>query len=133
VIVIDASAVVDLLVGSQKASAIRSALAKEAVLHAPEMLDPEVLSTLRRHRARGECSPEVADQAVVELGELRIVRHRHGPFRSHIWRLRGRCSAYDGCYVALADSLGASLLTTDARLGRAAEGLVDVIALGPAA
>ncbi|MGI8577955.1 MAG: hypothetical protein ACR2KG_08565 [Nocardioidaceae bacterium] len=62
------------------------------------------------------------------MGELALVRHRHLVLRRRAWELRDRCSAYEACYVALAETLGADLLTTDDRLGRAAHGLVNVVA-----
>jgi predicted nucleic acid-binding protein len=55
------------------------------------------------------------------------VRHGHGGLRARVWELRDRCSSYDACYVALAESLEAQLVTTDARLSRAATGLVTVV------
>ena len=80
---------------------------------------------------RGWLAAETAGRAVDELdelGELALVRHRHDALRRRVWELRDRCSAYDACYLALAETLGAGLLNTDARLGRAAHGLVDVAA-----
>jgi predicted nucleic acid-binding protein len=67
-------------------------------------------------------------RAVEDLGDLALVRHRHAALRARAWELRDRCSSYDACYVALAEMLGARLLTTDARLGRAARGLVELAA-----
>ena len=60
--------------------------------------------------------------------KLALVRHRHAALRRRAWELRDHCSAYDTCYVALAELLGAGLLTTDTRLAAAARGLVDVTA-----
>ncbi|MEJ7707529.1 MAG: type II toxin-antitoxin system VapC family toxin [Nocardioidaceae bacterium] len=77
--------------------------------------------------ASGWLAVDAGSRAVDELGELALVRHRHNALRRRAWELRDRCSAYDACYVALAETLGAELLTTDARLGRAAHGLIDVI------
>jgi predicted nucleic acid-binding protein len=127
VIVIDAAATADLLLGTPRAASVRSALAAENDLHAPELLDPEVLSAVRRWLLRGVLTSAKAGRAVDEFGQLPIVRYPHSPLRARVWALRSRFSAYDGYYVALAQALGATLLTTDARLIEGAKRLVDVV------
>jgi len=128
VLVLDASAAVDLLLGTERALGIAQVLGSVTEAHAPELIDPEVIAVVRRWTLRGWLAVETGGRAVDELGELALVRHRHVALRRRVWELRDRCSAYDACYVALAESLGAELLTTDARLVRAAHGLVDVVA-----
>lgn len=96
-------------------------------MHAPELIEPEALSAIRRWLSRGWLTHEVADRAVTELGELAIVHHGHAALRPAVWSLRDRCSPYDACYVTLALLLGARLLTTDERLRAASEGLVPVM------
>lgn len=128
-IVLDASAAVDLLLGTERASGIAQVLRSVSEVHAPELLDPEVVAVVRRWTLRGWLAVEDGGRAIDELGELAVVRHRHAALRRRAWELRDRCSAYDACYVALAETLDAQLLTTDARLSRAAEGLVGVAAL----
>lgn len=125
-IVIDASAATDLLLGTDRAAAIVHALRSVQEIHAPELIEPEVLSVVRRWTLRGWLSAERGRRAVDELGELTLVRHRHSGLRLRAWELRDRCSAYDAFYVALAEVLDAELLTTDDRLCRAASGLVRV-------
>jgi len=126
VIVLDASAAVDLLVGTDRAAAVAQALRLGGELHAPELIDPEVVAVIRRWTLRGWLAVDKSERAVIELGELPVVRHRHAALRRWAWELRDRCSAYDAFYVALAEALGAKLLTTDTRLAAAARGLVGV-------
>lgn len=126
-IVLDASAAVDLLLGTDRAAGLRKVLRTVTEVHAPELIDPEVVAVIRRWTLRGWIDAETGGRAVDELGELALVRHRHATPRRRAWELRDRCSAYDACYVALAETLDARLLTTDTRLGRAVEGLVDVV------
>jgi len=127
VVVLDASAAVDLLLGTERASGVAQVLSSVSEVHAPELIDPEVIAVVRRWTLRGWLTVEAGGRAVDELGELALVRHRHVALRRRVWELRNRCSAYDACYVALAETLGAELLTTDARLRRAAYGLVDIV------
>jgi predicted nucleic acid-binding protein len=127
VIVVDASAVVDLLLVTSRGPWVAAALARRPEAHVPELLDPEVLAVVRRWRHRGWIEPHAADRAVDELGDLAVVRHGHAPLRARMWAVRDRCSPYDACYVALAESLDAELLTTDDRLARAAGGLVPIV------
>jgi predicted nucleic acid-binding protein len=126
VIVVDASAVVDLLLNTDRAKNVAAALDGAGEMHSPELIEPELLSVVRRWLSRGWITQEVADRAVARLGELAVVHHGHAILRPSVWSLRDRCTTYDACYVALAQLLDARLLTTDERLRTAAEGLVAV-------
>ncbi len=125
--VLDASVVVELLMASPAgAGAMGRLVTAQAVLHAPELLDVEVLHVLRRARSRDQLTPQRAEQALRLLESLPITRHAHGALRRRCWQLRANLSAYDATYVALAEGLGAVLMTRDERLARA-PGLAAVI------
>ena len=94
--------------------------------HAPHLIDPEVLNSLRRVRARGMASGERAAAALADFFELPLFRHAHVPLRRRIWELGDRFTAYDASYVALAEMLGAELVTSDGALARSASSLVAV-------
>ena len=125
-IVLHASAAVDLLLSTERAPLVARALGTVSEAHAPELIDPEALAVIRRFTQRGWIGVPAGERAVSELGELALVRHRHNTLRARVWGLHDRASAYDGCYLALAEQLDAQLLTTDARLARAARGLVEL-------
>jgi predicted nucleic acid-binding protein len=121
VIVLDASAAVDVLLSRQPradwvAGWLRGAGGE---LHCPGVLDVEAASALRRLTLRGELPSKRGEQALGLLTALDIVRHSEAPFLSRIWALRHVLSAFDAAYVALAEALDAPLITTDAALGRA--------------
>lgn len=119
-IVVDASAVVELLLRTPRAHRIEARLLDPPVsLHAPHLLDVEVAQVLRRFAARNRLSTLRGAASLSLLDQFPLLRHPHRPLLSRIWALRHNLTAYDACYVALAEALGATLVTTDARLGAA--------------
>lgn len=129
-IVLDASAAIEFLLATATGEGIRERMGAAGwSVHAPHLIDPEVLQVLRRKCASGEVEPERAEGAVVDLGDLRLRRYPHGPLTAAAWALRENVTAYDGMYVALASLLDAPLVTTDERLSRTPGGpAVEVIA-----
>lgn len=81
-----------------------------------ELLDLEVVSALRRLCAAGTLTAERAEAAVIDLRDLRVQRVSHRPLLARCWELRKNVTVYDAAYIALAESLDASLLTADRRL-----------------
>ncbi|WBB57767.1 type II toxin-antitoxin system VapC family toxin [Streptomyces sp. WMMC500] len=118
-IVVDSSAVVDLLVdtGTRGKAAARH-LAGESLLWAPYLIDTEVASVLLRLERAGMLAGEETTRAVTDYRTLPIRRHEHLPLLERVRQL-GSVRSYDAFYVALAEGLDAPLLTSDARLARA--------------
>lgn len=85
----------------------------------PDLLRVEVVSVIQRQLAIGTLSLEQADQAVNDLVELPITVYPVSPLVPRAWELRENVTAYDACYVALAEALDCTLLTADLRLSRA--------------
>ncbi len=116
-IVPDASAVLEVLLGTAAAPEIQERLfAGRESLHAPHLLDLEVTQVLRRYVLGGELTPQRGKQALADLADFPILRYPHDLFLSRIWALRHNATAYDAAYLALAESLAAPLITCDARL-----------------
>lgn len=120
-IVLDSSAAVDYLLGYERLGPwVRDRLVVEQWdVHAPHLIDIEVLGVLRGLVNRGELEPATGREVAEALGQLRIRRHPHVHLLSRIWELRDNVGAHDAAFVALAEALDASLLTTDLRLARA--------------
>lgn len=117
---VDASSILPYLVEvGNDSDWIAEQLRDESAFYAPELIDPEALSGLRRLVLQQVISAGAATQAVSELLNARIVRYPHRPFVSRAWELRGQLTPYDALYVALAEALDATLVTTDRRLARA--------------
>jgi predicted nucleic acid-binding protein len=123
-LVVDASAVTELLLGRPAGEPVAAALqAHDFDLHAPQLVDVEVLSALRRVVAAGHATPGRAAEAVADLLDLPLRRYPHEDLVPRIWALRENFSAYDATYLALAEVVaeeGAPLVTADGRLARAA-------------
>ena len=114
-IVLDASAVIELLLGTGPKIAARIARPGET-LHAPHLVDVEVAHVLRRLQLGGELDEERGRQALEDLTDLDVERYGHHDFLPRVWELRRNATAYDAVYLALAEALRAPLLTLDARL-----------------
>jgi predicted nucleic acid-binding protein len=120
VIVLDASALVELLLGTQAGRSIGVRIADpEVALHVPHLADVEVTQALRRYVREGEIDSASAVSALEELRSLDLERHAHEPLLDRVWGLRENLTAYDAVYVVLAEVLGATLVTCDGRLARA--------------
>ena len=128
-IVLDASAAVELLGDTQAGKRIAARLSTERILHAPHLLDLEVVSAFRRQFALGGVEAERVAGALMLHRKLRILRHPHYPYLDRIWDLWHNFSAYNACYLALAEALGATMLTRDKALASARlhRGNVEVI------
>lgn len=88
-------------------------------LHSPHLIDVEVASALRRLVATHAVSAERGREALDVFLGFAIMRHAPRVLIERVWALRGSLSAYDACYVALAEALDVALVTTDDRLARA--------------
>lgn len=118
-IVLDTSAVIELLLNLPLGVAVRQRLADPDVqLHAPQLLPVEVVQVLRRRVAAGITTTDDASYALDALVDLDISLHDHVLLINRAWELRENITAYDAMYVALAELLDAPLLTADATLAR---------------
>jgi predicted nucleic acid-binding protein len=117
VIVPDASVILELLLQTPEADRIESRLlGKGESLHVPELLDVEVAQVLRRYEARGELTARRGREALEVLSRFPLQRYAHTALLPRVWALRTNLTAYDAAYVALAEGLGATLITRDRRL-----------------
>jgi predicted nucleic acid-binding protein len=119
-IVVDASVVVTAIsVGGVEGDRSRSRLIEADDLHAPHLLDLEVVSVLRRRSHLGDINDEGVQVALGALHDLRVTRYPHLTLLPRIWELRVNLNPYDAAYVALAEVLRCPLVTGDRRIGGA--------------
>lgn len=117
-IVVDSAAIVDALTAVQGSEDLRDRLARDE-LHAPTLVDLEVVSALRGLTLGGDLSAGRAEDLLTDLDDLTIERWPAADvLRRRAFQLRHNVSAYDAAYVALAEALECPLVTRDARLGR---------------
>lgn len=116
-IVVNASALLEVLLNTPAASRVAERLFAEGeTLHAPRVLDLEVAQVLRRYARSGRLDGQRGLQALEDVVDLPLFRYPHDLFLTRIWELRDNVTAYDAAYIALAEALGAPLLTRDAAL-----------------
>jgi predicted nucleic acid-binding protein len=118
-LVVDASCLYEVVVDSVDGEAVRARLADDEDHAAPHLVDAEVLSLIRRDHLRGVLDPTAARQSVEDLSAWPGLRYGHRALLERAWELRATVRSWDALYVALAEALGATLVTLDARLARA--------------
>ena len=118
--VVDASAILELLLGTERAERVAArVLTPEERVDAPHLLDVEVAQALRRLVYLDELTVVRAEQALDDFASLVIERHSHRDLLPRMWQLRDSLTAYDAAYVALGEALDTPVLTCDAKLSRA--------------
>lgn len=118
-LVVDASCLYEVVADGTFAESVRRRLAVDPDQAAPHIVDIEVLGVIRRDHQLGKLDATAAAQAVEDLRDWPGERFGHQPLLDRVWALRGTVRGWDATYVALAEALGATLLTLDARLAAA--------------
>jgi predicted nucleic acid-binding protein len=120
IVVADASAIVEYLLRTERATSIESVITGvDSDLHIPALCDVEVCSALRRALLENRISEERATEALADYLDLPLSRHGHLMLIERVLQLRRNFSAYDATYVALAEYLKATFVTEDRSLARA--------------
>ena len=117
--VCDASAVVTVLLDSGSAGEWLARRLATAELYAPALLPFECSNVIRRHELGGLISSDQAAQAHADLLDLPVELFPYVSVAHRVWQLRRTITSYDAAYVALAEALGAPLITVDRRLAEA--------------
>jgi predicted nucleic acid-binding protein len=120
VIVVDASVLAPALADDGEDGDLARERLRGEQLTAPELVDLEVVSTLRRAARAGRLTERRSAQALADLAALPLRRVPHLPLLSRVWDLRDNLTAYDAAYVALAEAFNVLFLTADGPLERAA-------------
>jgi predicted nucleic acid-binding protein len=132
-LVVDTSAVLDALVSREPALQLVERLADDGDLHAPHLIDIELLHALRRLASNGDITDDRAADARGDFADLALIRYPHEPLSERIWELRHNLTAYDAAFVTLAEALDSPLVTCDARLASAPDHRATVELFGPSA
>ena len=126
-IVVDASALFQVLDRGSDGDRIEARLFHPAQpICAPHLIDAEIAHVLRKHVLATKITEARAQAALQDFLALRLARFSHTPLLPRVFALRHTMTAYDALYVALAESLDATLVTRDERLARAAVGVCAV-------
>lgn len=120
-IVLDASVLANALADDgTDGDTSRRALREAREMTAPDLIDVEVASVLRKRWLQGSLTDQRLSTAVVHLQRLEFERVPTLRLVRRALGLRANISCYDACYIALAEALGCELLTADKRLSTAA-------------
>ena len=119
-IVLDASVLFEIVADTPRSDSLRMRLAQEDDQSAPHLIDAEVLHVIQSRLRHGDLDNTAATQAIEDLRTWPGERWSHQALLLRAWELRHNIRGYDALYVALAEGLGATLLTLDTRLSRAA-------------
>lgn len=129
-VVADASALVELLLRTPSAGPVEEVVTDRlSDLHVPALCDVETAAALRRLSLAGALDDVRREEALSDYSDLPVTRHGHLALLPRVLELRLNFSAYDATYVALAERLGANLLTGDRRLSRAVGTHTDLAVL----
>lgn len=119
-IVVDACVVANALADDgSRGDAARLILREAGAVAAPDLVDVETASVLRKRWLAGDLTAHRFRSAVDDLIDLPLDRYPSHPFMRRAYELRANVSAYDSAYVALAEVLDCPLVTLDERLARA--------------
>ena len=118
-IVVDTSAIISVLAGQPRVARLVDRVINDGDLHAPHLIDVEFQHALRRLVVAAAISDDRAADARMDFADLTIVRYPHVSLADRMWELRHNVTASDAAFLALAEALGAPLVTCDARLARA--------------
>jgi predicted nucleic acid-binding protein len=129
-LVVDASCLVEVLTGGPAADEVAQVLAADEEHAAPHVVDVEVFGVLRREFLHGRLDPTAAGQAVEDLRAWPGERYGHRLLLARAWELHATVRGWDAMYVALAEALAATLVTTDRRLGAASGPRCRILAVG---
>lgn len=120
-IVVDASAIIEVLLNTATGDVLRSYLfATGETLHVPHLMDVEVLQVLGRYSISKTLDRKRAGEAFDDYAAIPLTRYPHSVLLPRVWELRHNLTAYDAVYVALAEALDATLVTCDRGLGAVA-------------
>ncbi|MBL8756152.1 MAG: type II toxin-antitoxin system VapC family toxin [Planctomycetes bacterium] len=117
-IVLDASVMVEILLGTDLGRRAGDRVRAAKARHAPHLLDAEVGQVLRRFVSSKQIAAERAHAAIADLSIFPVRRHAHSSLLERAFELRSSLTVYDALYLALAESLEATLVTADAALAR---------------
>ena len=93
-IVLDASVVIELVLGSEAGREVARRVADpEFILHAPHVIDLEVTQVVRRYVLAGRVTVERGGSAIDILADLDLERHPHEPLLARIWALSANLTA----------------------------------------
>lgn len=126
-IVVDASALIDLLFLAEGSTTTELAFASGEPLAAPDHMLVETTRVLRRWQVGGAVDEAIADEMVCDALALAITRYPCGDLIPRAWQLRHQFTVDDALYVALAEALPGTLLTSDRKLASHAARYVEIL------